>query len=64
MKGWIIFGDLLKYGSMWWVGVNEIIELIFFRNVIIGDIDIEVGCYGFFVIVNKDNWEFIIYKNV
>lgn len=64
MKGCIIFGGLLKYGSMWCVGVNEIIELIFFRNVIIGGIEIKVGCYGFFVIVNKDNWEFIIYKNV
>lgn len=64
MKGRTIFGGLLKYGSMWRVGANETTELTFFRNVTIGGTEIKAGRYGLFATVNKDNWEFIIHKNV
>lgn len=64
MKGCKIFGDFVKYGELWCFGVNEIILIIFFKDVNIGGIDIKVGCYGFFVIVNEGNWEFVIYENI
>ena len=64
MKGRTIFGELLEYGSMWRVGANETTELTFFKDVNIGGTDIKAGRYGLFATVNKDNWEFIIHKNV
>jgi hypothetical protein len=64
MKGRKVFGELLEYGSMWRVGANETTELTFFKDVMIGGTDIKAGRYGLFATVNKDNWEFIIHKNV
>jgi len=64
MKGRKIFGDLLKYSELWRVGANETTELTFFQDVNIGGTVVPAGRYGLFATVNKDNWEFIIHKNV
>lgn len=64
MKGRKVFGELLAYGSVWRVGANETTLISFYQNVMIGGKEIEAGTYGLFATVNKDNWEFIIHKNV
>ncbi|MBT8220753.1 MAG: DUF2911 domain-containing protein, partial [Bacteroidia bacterium] len=64
MKGREIFGGLVKYGEVWRLGANQTTELTFFEDVMIGDTKIRAGKYGLFAKVNKDNWEFIVHKNV
>lgn len=64
MKGCKIFGELLKYGEFWRLGVNEIILIIFYEDVMIGGIEVKRGIYGIMVNVNEKEWEFVIYKNI
>ncbi len=64
MKGRTIFGDLLKFGELWRVGANETTLITFFYDVTIAGTEVKAGTYGLFATVNKDNWEFIIHKNV
>jgi hypothetical protein len=64
MKGRKIFGELLKYGEMWRVGANETTEITFFQDVMIGGKEVKAGTYGLFAKVDKDEWEFIVHKNL
>lgn len=64
MKGRKVFGDLLKFGSMWRVGANETTELTFFNDVTINGKEVKAGRYGLFAVVNEGNWEFIIHQAV
>lgn len=53
---WVIFGEFVFYGQDWCLGVNEVIEVIFFQLVEIGGIYILVGIYIMFVQVYVDYW--------
>jgi hypothetical protein len=64
MKGRKVFGEMLEYGSMWRVGANETTLITFYEDVMVGGEEIKAGTYGLFATVNKDNWEFIVHKNV
>lgn len=64
MNGREVFGGLLKYGQLWRVGANETTIVTFFQDVNIGGKDISAGSYGLFAVVNEDNWEFILHRNV
>lgn len=64
MKGRKVFGEMLEYGSMWRVGANETTLITFYETVMVGGKEIKPGTYGLFTMVNEDNWEFIIHKNV
>lgn len=55
-KDWVVFGELVKYGEMWCIGVNEVIEIIFFKDVKIGDQLVKAGCYIMYVMVSECEW--------
>lgn len=63
-KGRTIFGELVPYGSLWRLGANETNEVTFFRDVVVGSTKVPAGTYGLFATVNKDNWEFVLHKNI
>ncbi len=63
-KGRTIFGELLKYGEVWRVGANETTEITFYEDVKIGGTDVKAGRYGINAMVNADNWEIVIHKNI
>ena len=64
MKGRKIFGDLLKYGNVWRVGANESTELTVYQDVKIGDQTLRRGTYAVYAVVNQDNWEFILSRDL
>lgn len=64
MKGRKVFGELLKYGSLWRVGANETTEVTFFQDVTIGGKVIKAGKYGLFAKVNEGSWDFILHTNL
>ena len=64
MKGRKIFGEMLKYGSMWRVGANQTTEVTFFNDVVIGDTEVKAGRYGLFAEINDGEWEFILHDAV
>ncbi len=51
-----VFGELLEYGEMWRVGANETTEIMFLRNVRIGEQVVPAGRYGVFAMVNEGEW--------
>lgn len=64
MKGRTIFGELVKYGEPWRLGANETTTITFYQDVMIGGKEVKKGTYGIFANVDKDEWEFVIHKNV
>lgn len=64
MKGRTIFGELVKYGEPWRLGANETTTITFYEDVLIGGTEVKKGTYGLMAVVNQNEWEFIIHKNV
>jgi hypothetical protein len=56
----IIFGELIKYGSVWRLGANEATEIEFFRDVIINDKKVSKGRYVIYCIPQENNWTLVL----
>lgn len=56
LNGRTLFKDLLKYGKAWRAGANESTELLFMRDVMIGDTKLEAGRYSLIVTPKEDTW--------
>jgi hypothetical protein len=55
-----IFGNLVKYGSIWRLGANEASEIEFFRDVNITDKKVAKGRYIIYCIPQEDNWTLVL----
>ncbi len=64
MKERKIFGELIPYGEAWRLGANETTTITFYEDVMIGGTEVKKGTYGLMAVVNKNEWEFIVHKNV
>lgn len=56
----IIFGDLVKYGSIWRLGANEATEIEFFRDVNITNKKVAKGRYVIYCIPQENNWTLVL----
>lgn len=54
-----IFGDLVKYGSVWRLGANEATEVEFFKDVNIGEHRVKAGRYTMYATIEQDKWEVV-----
>ncbi len=59
-----IFGDLVPFGKVWRTGANNATTLNFSDTVIIGGTKIAPGKYGLLSIPDKNEWTFIITKQL
>jgi hypothetical protein len=59
-NGRTIFGDLIKYGSVWRLGANEATEIEFFKDVTITDKKVQKGRYVIYCIPHENNWTLIL----
>src|SRR4051812_6010221 len=64
MKGRKIFGDLVPFGKVWRTGANDATTLTFSDSVTIGGTALAPGTYGLVSIPDKDQWTFIITKQL
>lgn len=64
IKGRKVFGDLVPYGKVWRTGANQATTLTFSDEVMIGDKTVPAGKYGLVTIPNKDNFTFILTKQL
>lgn len=64
IKGRKVFGDLVPYGKVWRTGANQATTLTFTDEVVIGDKTIPAGKYGLVTIPNKDNFTFVLTKQL
>lgn len=61
VKGREIWGGLEPYGKVWRAGANETTSIEFSGPVIIGDVEVQQGKYGFYLIPNEnDPWVAIV----
>lgn len=59
-SGRAIFGDVLKYGSIWRLGANEATEIEFFKDVVINNEKVEKGRYVLYCIPFENKWTLIL----
>jgi hypothetical protein len=64
MKGRKIFGDLVPFGNVWRTGANSATTLTFSDSVTIGNTKLAPGQYGLLSIPDRDQWTFIITKQL
>lgn len=56
----VIFGDLVKYGSVWRLGANEATELEFFQDVTINNQIVQKGRYVLYCIPQEKIWKLVL----
>lgn len=64
VKGRKVVGELVPFNNVWRTGANQATTLTFGEEVTIGGKKIPAGKYGFVSIPNKDNWTFIVTKQL
>ena len=55
-----IFGELVKYGSIWRLGANEATEIEFFRDVTINNKKVARGRYVIYCIPQENTWTLVL----
>jgi hypothetical protein len=64
VKGRTVFGDLVPFGQVWRTGANAATTLTFTDEVSIGGKKVPAGKYGLLTIPDKNEWTFIITKQL
>ena len=62
--GRVIFGEVVKYGSVWRLGANEATELEFFRDVYIQNKRVGKGRYVLYCIPSPNSWKLILNEDL
>jgi hypothetical protein len=63
-KGRIVFGDVVPFGKIWRTGANSSTKITFGEDVKVEGQNVAAGTYALYSIPNKDNWEFMLYKDL
>jgi hypothetical protein len=63
-KGRDIFGSMLNEGDVWRIGANEGTEVMFYKNVKVGDVELARGRYAMFAKLNGASWDIIFSKDL
>jgi len=56
----VIFGNLIKYGSIWRLGANEATEIEFFKDVTIQNQKVQKGRYVLYCIPHENSWTLVL----
>ena len=56
----VIFGNLVKYGSIWRLGANEATEIEFFKDVTIQNQKVQKGRYVLYCIPQENSWTLVL----
>ncbi len=62
--GRIIFGNVLKYGSIWRLGANEASEIEFFKEISINNHKINKGRYIIYCIPYENKWTIVLNEDL
>jgi Protein of unknown function (DUF2911) len=63
-QGRTVFGDIVRYDTIWRLGANEGTEIEFFNQVTILGNKIKPGRYTLYCIPQKNNWQVILNTDV
>lgn len=56
----VIYGNLVKYGSIWRLGANEATEIEFFKDVTIQNQKVQKGRYVMYCIPQENAWTLVL----
>lgn len=59
-KGRDLFEEVIPYGQIWRVGANEATEVVFYKDVVFGDTEVNAGTYVLYAIPNEKEWTLIL----
>jgi len=62
MRGRVIYGGLVPYGTEWRVGANEATTFVANANVTVGGKAVPAGSYTIFTVPKADSWWLVISK--
>jgi tetratricopeptide (TPR) repeat protein len=62
MRGRVIFGDLVPYGSVWRTGANSATKVKFGEDVLVNGVSLKAGEYALYTIPGKESWTVILNK--
>lgn len=63
MRGRVIFGDLVPYGTLWRLGANANTKITFSTDVTIGENKVKAGTYAIFATPNETSWNVVFYDD-
>ncbi len=63
VRGRVIWGGLIAYGTVWATGAHHATSIAFSRAAVIGGKIVKAGKYALFTIPDKNEWTVIINKN-
>jgi hypothetical protein len=63
VKGRVIWGGLVSYGTVWVTGAHEATSIDFSKDVLIAGKPVKAGMYALFTIPGKDKWVVILNTN-
>lgn len=63
MRGRIIFGDLVPYGTLWRLGANANTKITFSTDATVGGTTLKAGSYAIYATPNKETWDIIFYAD-
>jgi hypothetical protein len=64
IKGRVVFGDLVPFGKIWRTGANSATKITFGDSVKVEGNVVKPGTYALYSIPGKDEWEFMLYKDL
>ena len=64
LKGRTIGTELATYGKIWRTGANDAAEIIFLKDMKLGNTSIKAGTYSLFTIPGEKEWTIIISSDV
>ncbi|MDF1695637.1 MAG: DUF2911 domain-containing protein [Saprospiraceae bacterium] len=59
-----VFGELLKTGDIWRVGANQSTEIVFYEDVMVGDLELKKGRYALYAEIKEGSWDMIFSKDL
>lgn len=62
VRGRVIFGDVVPYGSVWRTGANGATRIKFGEDVTLGGQPVKAGEYALYTVPGQDSWEIILNK--
>ena len=58
-----VFGEQIPYGEIWHTGANEATEVVFYNDVVFGEVEVKAGTYVLYAIPDQSEWTLILSSN-
>ncbi|MFI5218345.1 MAG: DUF2911 domain-containing protein [Bacteroidia bacterium] len=64
VKGRVIFGDLVPYGTIWRTGANNATKITFDDDIKVNNTPVAAGTYALYTIPGQTEWDIMLYKDL